>query len=497
MDIPRIPEFYAGKRIFITGATGFMGKVLVEKLLRSCPDVDRLYVLIRCKKGMSAAERWAELSNLPCFERLHKEQPGAFLNKVTVLDGDVRNERLGLSEENYDLLVKTTDVIFHVAASVRFNDPLPEAIRMNTFGTKSVVDAAVQMTNLQVFVHVSTTYCYCNKCSVVEEKVYPVDMDWRTVLDINQNIDPVSFDILGQKFTDFAPNTYVFSKALAEQIIDDYKDRIPVVIVRPSIVISSWKEPMPGWVDNFNGPIGLIVAGGKGVIRIALSDPEAIPDYMAVDVSIKAMIIAAWKACVPRGAKKLGNVEVYNSSSTSAKSISNRELLEMSRDIQTEMPLHETLWTPSYAITRSFAMYRIRSFFAHFLVALLVDTLLRLIGKSPMLLKIQIKVQNAMVALGYFTTKEWTFKNDRFRALNDAVLPSDREDFDFSFDTLEPIDYFRIATAGVKKYLLHEDPDYQPQAKRKAEWLVILDKVVRYLISFGLFYWLSRRYVSA
>lgn len=55
-----IPEWYAGKNIFITGSTGFMGKVLVEKLLRDCPDINCLYLLIRRKKGMEPAQRKEE-----------------------------------------------------------------------------------------------------------------------------------------------------------------------------------------------------------------------------------------------------------------------------------------------------------------------------------------------------------------------------------------------------------------------------------------------------
>lgn len=55
-----IAEFYRGQTVFITGATGFMGKVLVEKLLRSCPDVDHLYLLMRPAKGKDVAARLAE-----------------------------------------------------------------------------------------------------------------------------------------------------------------------------------------------------------------------------------------------------------------------------------------------------------------------------------------------------------------------------------------------------------------------------------------------------
>ena len=57
-----IAEFYNGRSVFITGATGFMGKVLVEKLLRSCPDIKAVYLLIRPKKGQDVSTRLQDFS---------------------------------------------------------------------------------------------------------------------------------------------------------------------------------------------------------------------------------------------------------------------------------------------------------------------------------------------------------------------------------------------------------------------------------------------------
>lgn len=56
-----VSEFYNGRSIFITGATGFMGKALLEKLLRSCPGIKNVYILIRPKKGKDVSQRLEEL----------------------------------------------------------------------------------------------------------------------------------------------------------------------------------------------------------------------------------------------------------------------------------------------------------------------------------------------------------------------------------------------------------------------------------------------------
>lgn len=58
-------DYYAGKTIFITGGSGFMGKVLVEKLLYSCPDVKELMVLMRPKRGKSGSQRVNDFAKLP------------------------------------------------------------------------------------------------------------------------------------------------------------------------------------------------------------------------------------------------------------------------------------------------------------------------------------------------------------------------------------------------------------------------------------------------
>lgn len=65
-----IKEFYSGCDVFITGGTGFMGKVLIEKLARSCPDIGNIYVLVRNRKDKDIHTRIKDMLDLPVSELL-------------------------------------------------------------------------------------------------------------------------------------------------------------------------------------------------------------------------------------------------------------------------------------------------------------------------------------------------------------------------------------------------------------------------------------------
>lgn len=100
-----IQNFYAGQSIFITGGNGFLGKILIEKLLRSCPDISMMYLLIRSKKGKSPKSRLDEMFESSLYDCVKKEVP-TFRKKVVPIVGDLELDDLGLSENDRNILIR-------------------------------------------------------------------------------------------------------------------------------------------------------------------------------------------------------------------------------------------------------------------------------------------------------------------------------------------------------------------------------------------------------
>ncbi len=119
----QIANFYKDRSVFITGATGFMGKVLVEKLLRSCDGVKNIYVLLRTKKDLDLRTRLHEIIDAKIFEKIRDENPEA-LNKLIAIEGDITKDGLGISENDLNSLISDVSVVFHSAATVKFDEPL-------------------------------------------------------------------------------------------------------------------------------------------------------------------------------------------------------------------------------------------------------------------------------------------------------------------------------------------------------------------------------------
>ncbi|CAG7726863.1 unnamed protein product, partial [Allacma fusca] len=154
-----LSQFYANKTVFITGATGFVGKCIVEKLLRGCPEIERIYVLIRAKKSQSAEERLQVILQEKLFDKIRQcpNTEGLF-QKVVAVDGDITLNGLGISLEEALILKSNVSIVFHSAANVKFNAGLKELLKSNTEGTKNVIEWSKKLEILKAFVYVSTAF---------------------------------------------------------------------------------------------------------------------------------------------------------------------------------------------------------------------------------------------------------------------------------------------------------------------------------------------------
>ncbi|XP_076371893.1 putative fatty acyl-CoA reductase CG5065 isoform X5 [Tachypleus tridentatus] len=295
-----ITDFYRGRSLFITGGTGFIGKVLVEKILRSCPDVETIFLLVRQKKGNNPAQRLDAILKSKLFEYLQESNPGV-LRKLVAIDGNMTLPGLGMTPSDLDTVRKKVSVVFHCAATVRFEEPLKTSVDMNVLGTTKVIELCKKMTSLKALVHVSTAYCNCNRDTVIEEKIYSSPLDVQKLINITSFLEEFQLlETLTPKLLHGWPNTYTFTKAVTENLFEEESVDLPVAIVRPSIVIATWKEPLPGWTENLNGPNGLNAAAATGLLQTMLCDSSKIADLIPVDVVVNLMIAVGWHTATHR-----------------------------------------------------------------------------------------------------------------------------------------------------------------------------------------------------
>lgn len=104
LNLTPIQEFYKDSVIFMTGSTGFLGQVMLEKLLRSCPEISTIYVLVRNKKGKNVDSRVEEIFDDVIFDRMKKECP-KYKHKVIGVAGDCSLPNLGMSQQDMNKLI--------------------------------------------------------------------------------------------------------------------------------------------------------------------------------------------------------------------------------------------------------------------------------------------------------------------------------------------------------------------------------------------------------
>ncbi|KAG5676203.1 hypothetical protein PVAND_006052 [Polypedilum vanderplanki] len=446
-ELNSVQEFYKDKIIFITGGSGFMGKVLIEKLLYSCSDLKQLILLMRVKKGKSEMARVKEFEALPMFKRIMEEKPEV-MKKILVVSGEITEKNLGLSEENLQYVIDNTDIVFHVAASIRFTAPLKENVLTNLVATQETIDIAKKMKNLKAMLHVSTAFCTVER-SVIDEKVYDHPGNPFNLISLAKQMDEPTMSGLEDQLVPPHPNTYTYTKRLAELLVqDEYKNsNLPICIVRPSIVGPALKEPMPGWVDSLGAISGIIFGVAKGVIRCMLIDPESNFEYIPVDQSINGFIMVAKQIGTQN--KRSEEIPVYNMTAEENGLFTYQKFYDWMKSLIFKLPFLESLWYVNITMTMNEKYFWFNVYMFQMLPALLIDFALMILGKKRYLVDVQRKVIKSSYLLRAFTAKKWKFYTKNFHNLMLIQSPEEKEMFNIDTNANDPVQYFKDSVIGV------------------------------------------------
>jgi thioester reductase-like protein len=341
----------AGKNILVIGVTGFIGKVWLANTLMDLPEIGRIYVLIRRQKSISAARRFEKMvEDSPVFDPLYARY-GAGLAKflaahVQVVEGDVTQPELGLAPEIAETLRRQVDLVINSSGLTDFNPDLRDSLSSN-------VDAVVHVVNFlrasdhAGLLHLSTCYVAGERDGRVAEKVRPnytpakadfdAEREWRLLPELIKQAEAKAESVevtaelrqqamqrehaakdlrgaalenqirknrvrwLKQYLTEVGikrarelgwPNTYTYTKALAESLIGKFGAGLPIAIVRPAIVETSVRKPFRGWNEGINTSASLSYLLGTYFRQLPTNERKRL-DIIPVDHVCAGMTLIA------------------------------------------------------------------------------------------------------------------------------------------------------------------------------------------------------------
>ncbi|MGB6483867.1 MAG: SDR family oxidoreductase [Candidatus Acidiferrales bacterium] len=307
-----VREALRGKSILLAGATGFIGKVWLASLLGDVPDIGKIYLLIRHHRSTGSAARFRRvLDESPVFKNLAKQHGPRFheflAEHIEVLDGDLSKSMLGFDEATCAKLARELDLIVNSSGLTDFNPDLRDALSANVDSVANVLDF-LRKTDHAALLHLSTCYAAGNRDGRVIETLTPdyvpagiagfdAEQELLSLRSMIQDaeasaessavaselrraalekpeaakkLEGVALDNqirknrtrwLRQTLMDAGtrrarelgwPNTYTFTKGLAESLLVKRGAGLPIAIARPSIVESSLEKPFRGWNEGIN-----------------------------------------------------------------------------------------------------------------------------------------------------------------------------------------------------------------------------------------------------
>ncbi|XP_063898587.1 fatty acyl-CoA reductase 1 [Helicoverpa armigera] len=454
-----VQQFYCGATVFVTGGSGFLGKQLVEKLFRTC-KLKKTYVLMRAKKGKSVEERLAEIYKDPLYDSLREEQPD-FINKIVPIIGELSEKDLAFSKNDKEKLIKEVDVIFHVAASVYFEAPLRSATFTNVRGTRDLLRLAKQCKKLRSFIYVSTAYSHATfsrRDTRVLEQFYPSPVPPDLMIEMAETMDEDRINLIKDGIINDWPNTYAFTKALAEDLVRSHLEELPIFVVRPSIIVCAKKEPYPGWIDisSMFGPSGITLGCMLGVIHALQSVQDIRIDFIPVDYVSNVAIVAA--------ANTNKKLRVYNIASSNRNPITWACGLNFSGGLSYILNnvARRTIISPQ-AIWYCFAVqspykwvFELVSFFLHTIPSNLADAACVLVKKPPRLKKTYATITKMATTVAFYTNNNWIFEDNNTVELFSSLSAEDKVIFHCDATDINWTEQIVLWCVGLRKYIVKD-----------------------------------------
>ncbi len=487
----KVLEQLRGKHVLITGTTGFLGKVVLEKLIRTVPDIGGIHLLVRGnKRHPDARARFLEeIATSSVFERLREDDGDAFEafveERVHCVTGEVTEPMFGLPAEQFHRLAKSLDAVINSAASVNFREELDKALAINTRCLDNIAELARQNTELAVL-QVSTCYVNGMNAGQVEEAVIKPageslprhDDGYYEIEELLSLLEDKIADVrarysgkvLEKKLVDLGiqeanrygwSDTYTFTKWLGEQLLMKALAGRSLTIVRPSIIESALEEPAPGWIEGVKVADAIILAYAREKVTLFPGKRSGIIDVIPVDLVANAIILSLAEALA-----ESADHRIYQCCSGGSNPISLGEFIDHlmveAKDCYAEYDqlFYRQPSKPFMAVNRRLFDTVVGGARIPLSIA---SRVLKLLGHDRDLkaLRNLDTTRSLATIFGFYTAPNYVFQNDGLMALAKRMGGVDRMLFPVDARQIDWSVYLRkIHLAGLNRYALKERKVY-------------------------------------